>query len=108
MPGMRIFRYKNGKKYYFPTKDIVKGKEMCVNFPHALSENLTGDAIAQLYVTKFSTIFLCLTKLFVTYSFALASSVTNREICQNCSNSVADYTIQYCIWTSRRLICCCY
>ena len=35
-------------------------------FPYTLLENLTDDAIAKLYVTKFSTISLYLTKLYVT------------------------------------------
>ena len=43
-------------------------------------ESLTGDAIALLYVTKFSTISLYLTKLYVTYSFTIASSVKYSEI----------------------------
>ena len=53
----------------------------------ALLENLTNDALAQLYVTKFSTISHYLTKLYVTYSFAIASSVTYSEIRQKLSNS---------------------
>ena len=46
-----------------------------------LLENITDDAIAQLCVTKFSTISLYFTKLFVTYSFV--SSVTSSEIRQH-------------------------
>ena len=42
----------------------------------------TDDAIAKLYVTKFSTISLYLTKFYVLYSFAIATSVTYREICK--------------------------
>ena len=41
----------------------------CVNtltLPYTLVENLTDDAIALLYVTKFSTVSLCLTKLYLT------------------------------------------
>ena len=37
-----------------------------------LLENLTDDAIAQLYVTKFSTISLYVTELYVTKSFAIS------------------------------------
>ena len=48
-------------------------------------------SIAQLYVTIFSTISLYLTKLYVTQSFALASSVTYSEIRQNFSNSVQTF-----------------
>ena len=48
-------------------------------------ENLTGDAIAKLYVTKFPTISLYLTKLYV--SLAMASSVTYSET-HNFSNSL--------------------
>ena len=40
-------------------------------------------------MTKFSTISLYLTKLYVTWSFTTASSVTNSECHQNLSNSVA-------------------
>ena len=47
-----------------------------------LLKNLTNDAIAQLYVTKCSTISLYLTKLYVTQSFAIVSSVKCSEICQ--------------------------
>ena len=50
-----------------------------------LLENLSG---AQLTVTKISTISLYLTKLYVTQSFAIASSVTYSEIRQNLSDSV--------------------
>ena len=53
-------------------------------------ENLIDDAIALLYVTKFSTISFFLTKLCVTYSFAIASSVAYSKIHQNLSNSVGD------------------
>ena len=52
-----------------------------------LLENLADGAIAQLYVTKVSTISLHLTKLYVTQSFAIASSVTYSEICKCFSNS---------------------
>ena len=51
-------------------------------------ENLTDDAIAKLYVNKFSTISLYPTKLYVTWSFVIASSVTISEIRQIFSNSV--------------------
>ena len=44
---------------------------------HALLENVTDDTIAQLYVTKFTTISLYLTKLYVTQSYAIASSQTS-------------------------------
>ena len=45
--------------------------------------------IAQLYVTKFSTISPYLTKLYVTQNFAIiASSVKYNEICRNFYNSV--------------------
>ena len=37
-------------------------------------------------VTKFSTLFLYLTQLFVTQSFAIASSAAYSEICQNFYN----------------------
>ena len=40
----------------------------------ALLENLTDDAIAQFYVTKFSTISLYLTKLYVTFFFFISIS----------------------------------
>ena len=52
----------------------------------ALLEKLRDDA-AKPYVTKCSTIFLYLTKLYVTYSFAIASSVTYSEIRQHFSDS---------------------
>ena len=43
---------------------------MCIYLgPCKLLENFTDDAIAQLYVTKFSTIFLSWTKLYVIQSF---------------------------------------
>ena len=48
----------------------------------ALLDNLSHDANPQLSVTKLSNIFLNLTKLFVTQSFAIASSVTYSEIRQ--------------------------
>ena len=47
-----------------------------------LLENLTDDTFAQLYATRFSTISLYLTKLYVTQSFAISSSVTYSKICQ--------------------------
>ena len=53
-----------------------------------LLENFTDDAIGKLYVTKFLTFSLYLTKLNVTERFAIASSVTYSEIRQNFSNSV--------------------
>ena len=43
-------------------------------FESTLLENLTDDSITQLFGTKFSTISLYLTKLYVTLSFSLASS----------------------------------
>ena len=52
-----------------------------------LLDKLTDDAIAQLYVTKFSTISLYLTKLYATKRFAIASSVTCSEI-RNSDNSI--------------------
>ena len=42
----------------------------------SLLENLTDDAIALLCATKFATISLYLTKLYVIKSFTIASSVT--------------------------------
>ena len=39
--------------------------------------------LSSMYVTKFSTISFYLTKLYVTLSFAIASSVTYSEIRQN-------------------------
>ena len=53
-----------------------------------LNPDLTDDAIAQLYVMKFSVISLYLTKLYVTLSFAIASSLTDNEIRQIFSSSV--------------------
>ena len=47
-----------------------------------LLEKLADDAIAQLYVTKLQTISLYLSKIYVTQSYALVSSVTYSEICQ--------------------------
>ena len=58
---------------------------------NTLLENLTDDAFALLFVTKFSIISLYLMKLYVT-CFAIASSVIYREIRQNLSNSA------YCSW----------
>ena len=55
---------------------------------YTLLENLTNDAIAKPYVTKCSTIFLYLTKLYVTLSFAIASSVKYSEIRLNFYNTV--------------------
>ena len=49
-------------------------------FGPTLLENLTDDAIAQLYMTIFSTISLYLTKRYVIQSFAIASTVTYSEI----------------------------
>ena len=51
---------------------------------YTLIENLSDDGIAQLYVTKFSTISLSLTKLYITQSFAIASFVTFSEIRKIC------------------------
>ena len=48
----------------------------CIVRAYTLLENLTDDAIDLLYVTKFSTIYLYLTILYVTRRFAIASSVT--------------------------------
>ena len=53
-----------------------------------LLKDLTDDAIAQLYVTKFLTISLYLTKLYVLQSLTIASAVKYSEIHQNFSNSV--------------------
>ena len=53
-------------------------------------EKLIDDTIAQLYAYVTKTISLHLTKLYVTRSFALASSVTYSEIRQNFSNSAAE------------------
>ena len=50
----------------------------CKSTYYTLLEHLTNDVIAQLYVTKFSTISLNLPKLFVTQSFAVASSVIHQ------------------------------
>ena len=50
---------------------------------HTHLEILTDDAIAQLYVTKFSTISLYLTKLYAKQSFAIASLVKFSGIRQN-------------------------
>ena len=49
---------------------------------YTLSENLTDDAVAQLYGTNFQTKSLYLTKLYVTQRFAKASSVTYSKIHQ--------------------------
>ena len=53
-----------------------------------LLENCTSDAIAQLYVTKFSTISLYFIKVYVTESYAIASLVTYSDIRPNLSKSV--------------------
>ena len=65
-------------------------------------ESLTGDAIALLYVTKFSTISLYLTKLYVTYSFTIASSVKycTAKSAQNLFNS-AWSMVNCCLLTLR-------
>ena len=55
-----------------------------------LLENISDDAIAQLYVTKFLIISLYLTKLYFTQNFAIASSVTYSDICKNLLNSVVN------------------
>ena len=65
-----------------------------VSGQRALLEYITDDAIAQLYVTKFSTISHYFTKLFVKQSFAIASSVTYGEIRQNFSYSHTRQTKQ--------------
>ena len=49
------------------------------HYTHTLLEHLADDAIAQLYVTIFSTIFLYLMKFYVTKTLAIAS-VTYSEI----------------------------
>ena len=81
-------RNKNGMKIRIKRQPTVSdSKSFAAN---TLLENLTYDAIAQLnsfYVTTFSTISLSLTKLYITQSFAITSSVKYREIRQNCSNS---------------------
>ena len=51
--------------------------------------NLTDDAIAYLFLTKFSTISLYFTKLYVPQSIAIAASITYNEIRQNFYNSVS-------------------
>ena len=55
--------------------------------------NVSDDANAQLYMTKSLTSSLFLTKLYVTQSFAMASSVKYSEIRQNCLNSAADFRL---------------
>ena len=65
---------------------IVRGTViLCTQY--TLLENLTDDVIAEIYVTKCLTISLYLAKLYVTYSFAIASSVKYNEIRQNFSYS---------------------
>ena len=49
---------------------------------HSSQENLTNDNIDYLFVTKWQTISLYLTKLYVTLSFVIASSFKYSEICQ--------------------------
>ena len=56
---------------------------------HTLLDKLT----AQLYWMNSSTIPRFLTKLYVTQSFAIASTVTQREIRKNFSNSVQENKI---------------
>ena len=60
---------------------------VCSVWWYELLESLTDNANAQLYVTKFSTISIYLTKLFVFKSVAIASSLTYSEISPNFSNS---------------------
>ena len=72
---------------------------------YTLIENLSDDGIAQLYVTKFSTISLNLTKLYITQSFAIASFVTFSEIRKICSNSVGNGCMyEVCLHVSSALI----
>ena len=52
-------------------KSLTLGSFIHVLHTLTLLENSTEDAIAQLYVTKFSTISLYLTKIYVTQSFAM-------------------------------------
>ena len=59
----------------------------------SLLEKLTNGTLAQLYVTKLSTVSLYLTKLYVTQRFTIASLVTYREIRQHFSNSVQNSTM---------------
>ena len=62
-----------------------------------LLQNLTDDAIASLYVTKFSKISLYLNKLYVTYCRALQHTVESSvtyiaKSAHNLSNSAHTYT----------------
>ena len=70
--------------------------ELWLHSAHTLLENVSDEAsayclLSSTYVTKFFTISLYLTKLYVTESFAIASSITYSEIRQNLSNSVPRY-----------------
>ena len=56
------------------------------------------------YVTKFSTISLYLTKLYVTNSFAIASSVKYSEICQNFLTVCSSYG-NCAVWPQQIIIC---
>ena len=71
----------------------IKDNEVC-NKVGTLLENLTDDAIAELYVTKCSAISRYLMELYVTKSFAIASSVNYSEIRQYFSIQCRD---QICI-----------
>ena len=63
---------KNHLKILFHTVNVYNWRIFHL-FNYTLLENLTDDAIAWPSVTKLSTISLYLTKLYVTYSFAIAS-----------------------------------
>ena len=65
--------------------------------PVTLKHKAGLAAIAQLYVTKFSTISLYLTNLYVTQSFAIASYATYCKIRQDFSNSVCTRSFILCI-----------
>ena len=72
----------------YAVKQLVVTGQSSLRHACALLENLTDDAIAQLYVTKFLTISLYLTKLYVTSFQQRHQSNTTVKSAKNFSNSV--------------------
>ena len=63
---MTLLSYPDPPKMYADPWALFFEHLICYTYRSTLLENLSGDAIALLYVTKFLTISLYLTKLYVT------------------------------------------
>ena len=63
MPNNLILYFSKSHTVYFPKIRCFSYRELQINNFSRILQNLTNDADAKLYGTKFSTDFLCLTKI---------------------------------------------